>query len=500
LEAVNPPAALTRLNGRVALRAFVVTLFVYLVSGAVLPDSHDTTPNAYVPVSLLTHGDLAFSPLEAPVMFLWSIEGPKGAVPVTVQGWDHLAPGSDLTFAAYYQQGALHFLVPRYFLVQTKRARNATGEPLFVGAFGSAAGLTALPAAIIAYLLGADLQRDAFAMFRVAKVTAALLTAASVALVFLTALAFITRRRALLLAVIYAFGTCVWSISSQGLWQQTPELFFLSLGVLCVIRGDSAWIRGAVAGLAFSAAAACRPTAAIVGLAAAGYLAMSDRRSLAAYALAALPLGLGVLAYNAYYFSSALDFGQLAAGAAVAKEKTGSAELWQTPAWVGAAGLLFSPSRGLLVYTPFFAAALAGAVLAWKDEKYASLRFLTIAVPALWLPAFVWFDWWGGWTYGYRPIVDSAPLLAILCVPAIDRILARPAWSCAFAAAAGWSVFVQLLGVLVYTPPGWNARAVSAGGAAADIDLPEYRARLWSFRDWQIGYLIANFSALRAAR
>jgi hypothetical protein len=118
----------------------------------------------------------------------------------------------------------------------------------------------------------------------------------------------------------------------------------------------------------------------------------------------------------------------------------------------------------------------------------------------LWLPAFVWFDWWGGWTYGYRPIVDSAPLLAILCVPAIDRILARPAWRCAFAAAVSWSVFVQLLGVLVYASPGWNARPVSASGPLADIDLPEYRARLWSFRDWQIGYLIANFSVLRAAR
>jgi len=77
LEAVNPPAALRRLNGRVALRASAVTLFVYLVSGTALPDSQDTTPNAYVPVSLLAHGDLAFTRLEAPVMFLWSIEGPK---------------------------------------------------------------------------------------------------------------------------------------------------------------------------------------------------------------------------------------------------------------------------------------------------------------------------------------------------------------------------------------------------------------------------------------
>jgi hypothetical protein len=24
------------------------------------------------------------------------------------------------------------------------------------------------------------------------------------------------------------------------------------------------------------------------------------------------------------------------------------------------------------------------------------------------------------------------------------------------------------------------------------VDLPQYRYRLWSFRDWQIGYLLAN--------
>jgi hypothetical protein len=495
---VNPPAALRRLNGRVALIAFLAALFIYLGSGSVIPDSHDTTANAYVPVSLLVDGDLAFSPLEAPLMFLWNAKGLQGAEPVSVQGWDQLVPGSELTFAEYYRQGRLELVGPRYFLVPTIRVRAATGEPLFVGAFGPAAGLTALPAAVVAYMAGSQLQRDPFAMFRVAKWTAALLTAGSVALVFLTALAFTSRRRAFVLAALYGLGSCVWTVSSQSLWQQTPELFFLSLGVLCVVRGEGAWIRGVAAGLAFSAAAACRPTAAIVGLAAAGYLAMSDRRSLAAYVPAAFPVGLAVLAHNLYYFGSALDFGQLAAGAVIAKSKTGSPELWQTPVWVGAAGLLVSPSRGLLVYTPFLAAAFAGAVLAWKDEKYASLRFLAIAVPVLWLPAFVWFDWWGGWTYGYRPIVDSAPLLAILCVPVIDRILARPAWSCAFATVAGWSVFVQLLGVLAYTPSGWNALPIGGNGTAANVDLPEYRARLWSLHDWQIGYLIANFAALRA--
>jgi hypothetical protein len=485
-------------DGRVALTAFLLTLVVYLGTGSVVPDSHDTTPNAYIPVSVLAGGDLAFSPLEAPFLFLWTLKGSQGTAAASVQSWDQLVPGTDLSFAAHYQQGLLQFAGPRYFLVPTIRQRAATAEPLFAGAFGPATGLTALPAAAAARLFGSELERDPFAVFRVAKWTAAFLTAGSVALVFLTALAFTTRRRAFLLAAIYGLGSCVWTVSSQSLWQQTPELFFLSLGVLCVIRGDSAWIRGAAAGLAFSAAAACRPTAAIVGLAAAAYLLMSDRSALAAYVLAALPIGLGLLAYNLYYFGSALDFGQLAAGANVAKWKTGSSDLWQTPVWVGAAGLLVSPSRGLLVYTPFFAAAFAGAVLAWKERQYAPLRFVAVAIPALWLPAFAWFDWWGGWTYGYRPIVDSAPLLAVLCVPVLAWIFARPVWKLLFAAAIGWSVFVQLLGVLVYKPAEWNARTIDGSGTQANIDLPEYRARLWSFRDWQIAYLIADVAGLRA--
>jgi hypothetical protein len=237
--------------------------------------------------------------------------------------------------------------------------------------------------------------------------------------------------------------------------------------------------------------------AALVALAAAAYLALEERRALAAYAAAAVPIVAGMAAYNLHYFGSLLEFGQLTGSAAIAQWKTGSPDLWQTPVWLGAAGLLVSPSRGLLVFSPFLAAAFAGAVLAWKDPAYARLRFATVAVPLLWLPAFLWFDWWGGWTYGYRPIVDSLPLLALLCVPALDRIVESTTWKGLFAAAGTWSVFVQALGVLAYTPEDWNGRRL-ASGTPANVDLPEYRARLWSVRDSQIGYLITNFSRLRA--
>lgn len=476
-----------------AAAVFLFALLVYAGTGPSFPDSHDAVPNAYIPVSLLGDGDLAFSPSEAPIMFLWRDPAAREPVAIDVPSWRQVPPGSRESFGERHLQGGLAPLGPRYYLAPTVRASQVNGEPLFASIFGPAAGLTALPAAVVAAALGANLHDDPWAVALVAKWTAAILAAGSAAIVYLTAAALTTPRRALLVAAVYALGSCVWAISSRSLWQQTPELFFLSLGTLCLVRGERTWVRGAAAGLVFAAAAACRPTAALPALAAAGYLALSDRRCLAGYLAAAMPLALGVLAYNQYYFGSLLDFGQIKVGAPLALLKTGSPELWQAP-WVGAAGLLASPSRGLLVYSPFFAAAFAGAVIAWRDPHYARLRFLTVAIPALWLPAFAWFDWWGGWTYGYRPIVDSMPLLAVLCVPAVDLALGRPAWRLALAAAAGWSIFVQALGVAGYHPADWNARVTGPGAAPADIDRPEHRARLWSLRDSQIGYLIAGLA------
>jgi hypothetical protein len=478
-----------------AAGVFLVALLVYLATGPAAPESHDAVPNAYIPVSLLGDGDLAFSPSEAPIMFLWRDPAARQPVVIEVPSWRHAPAGSSESYGALYQQGRLALFAPRYYLAPTIRA-SSSGEPLYASVFGPAAGLTALPLAAAASALGADLQDDPWSVARVAKWTAALLAAGSVAMVYLAAAGLTTPLRALLLAAVYGLGSCIWTTSAQSLWQQTPELFFLSLGALCVIRGEGAWIRGAAGGLAFAAATACRPTAAAVAAVAVAYLALSDRRSAAACVAAAAPIALGLLAYNLYYLGAALDFGQLRVGAAIAQSKTGSSALWQAP-WVGAAGLLASPSRGLLVYSPFFAAAFAGAVIAWRDPQYARLRFLTVAVPALWLPAFAWFDWWGGWTYGYRPIVDSLPLLAVLCVPAIDRAVGRPAWRLALAAAAGWSIFVQALGVAGYHPADWNARVSGPGAAPADIDRPEHRARLWSLRDSQIGYLIAGLAGQR---
>ena len=58
----------------------------------------------------------------------------------------------------------------------------------------------------------------------------------------------------------------------------------------------------------------------------------------------------------------------------IALEKTGKSQLWQTPLVVGAFGLLASPSRGLLVFSPFLVLAFWGLPRLWKEPAYAPLR------------------------------------------------------------------------------------------------------------------------------
>jgi hypothetical protein len=477
-------------NRSIAVVLFVLALAVYLANGRVLP-GNDATPNVYTATQVLRFGELLFAPMQTPFMFTWELRDDHGSARVTFANSDTRPPGRHRSYSELFAAGQLRVVDYSYYLVPTVR-RAGSGEQLFASTFGPAAGLIAVPVALALAHFGIDARTDLRAGWTVAKLTASLLVAASVALLYLSAAGFLAARRAVLLALTYAFATCVWSISSQTLWQQTPAIFFLSLGTWSLLRIEASSWRGAVTGFAFSAAFACRPTAALVLSVAALYMLVWDRRALVAFVVWAAPIAILLAWYNAFYFGSPFSFGQLDVGRAIALTKTGLADPWQTPVWLGAAGLLVSPSRGLLVYSPVLILAFAGSVLAWRDARYARLRVFSLLVLVLWLPAFKWFDWWGGWSYGYRPIVDSVPFLAVLAIPALQWTLERAAWRVGFVMLLCWSVLVQVLGVFAYSPAAWNAR-VLPGGATADIDNPAYRHRLWSFQDWQIGDLIANF-------
>ena len=419
----------------------------------------------------------------------------------------------------------------KYYVVRSVRS-DANDEALYVNTFGVGAAMTAVPVfAAVRWFAGPLLERP-IVMWCAAKFVASALVAGSAAFIFLTASAYTSLFRSALIALAYGLATCVWSISSQTLWQHGPNEFFLALGTLCLSRvptgdGGRKWIWPAGSGLAYSAALACRPSSVIVLAAVGLYLAIAQRRALLFYVLASLPLLAALAVYNGYYLGSPISFGQAWAGTAVALEKTGFRDLWQTPFWLGAAGLLISPSRGLLVFSPIMMLAAGGLVQCWRHKQYAFLRPLVMALAALLTIAFKWFDWWGGWCFGYRPIVDTMPILAVLMIPVIDAVFRHKIMRDVAGGLLAWSILVQALGAFGYSVTGWNSRsallATVAGKASPtivftrdelqklarqakvtaaseinmDIDQEPYRHRLWSVSDGQILYLLTHFGESR---
>jgi hypothetical protein len=491
---------------------------VYLSNGDFLTTA-DSVPNMYLPSSLLREGNLSFTPEEMPFMFRWGLKTGPETKPARLQRWSQEIEGKRA--ADLRREGRLEFWEPRYYVSASSR------EGEYVGIYGPGPGLAALPFYAAGELLWGDLRERRDVVAWLGKVAAAAFAAASAAFVFLAAARRTTLRAASLLALAYGLGTCVWSQSSQALWQQTPVLLFLSVFAWALLRTPETRGSLALAGFALGCAVLCRPTWGLL-LAAAGLgLLKTSPRSIVPFGLgAAAPLAL-LLGYAAVYLESFLDFGQMDAAAGVALQKTGSMDVWQTPLWEGAAGHLASPSRGLLVYSPFLAFAGWGAWAAWRDRAFLPLRALSLGLAALLFLTFRWFDWWGGHSFGYRLIVDTMPIFAVLLIPVVGRILESPAPRRILLGLVAWSVGVQFLGAFAYDQEGWNARAegvevrvpgrkkpvVAATSEAAaalggeflgphrlDVDQPEHRARLWSVRDNPIAYYASRFGESRACK
>ncbi len=91
--------------------------------------------------------------------------------------------------------------------------------------------------------------------------------------------------------------------------------------------------------------------------------------------------------------------------------------------------------------------AIAGAVI---GRRIAVVRWCALAAAAYILVFARYSVWWGGQSFGYRLLAETLPLLAVLLVPALDRI-AGTRWRLLFAAALAWSIAVELLAVATPT-------------------------------------------------
>ncbi len=321
--------------------------------------------------------------------------------------------------------------------------------------------LAALPF-VAPFAVGPSPERDAplrpSRMRRLGKLVAATYTAGAVALFALTCVA-LAPAAVVPATLLFAFGTPLWSTASQGLWMHGPAVFWLTLAGWLLFarwrprqRGDSAWAIPALAGLALGLAFVTRPTTAFAAAAAVLALAaVRDLRAAAACALGAAVPVAGLVAWNAVAF-----------GAPVAGGYGEEAARWTTPLWLGAAGLLVAPSRGLLVYSPALLLVPWGVRALGRADLRRSDRALLWAWSAAALASLLlyarWHMWWGGWSYGPRFLCEALPVLGWLFALACRDWGDWPAGRRRLVGGlVALSIAIHALGVFGH-PNDWNGR------------------------------------------
>ena len=333
-----------------------------------------------------------------------------------------------------------------------------------------------LPAEILAATRLVPPRRSAAGLY--AKVSASLLVTLAVVFVFFAARWRTSDGWAALVALGFGLGTNAWPTASQTLWQHESTLAGLALAVLCLAppaaRLNAYRLSLAAIGLGAAGAARYQVAPAVLILA----ISVMARTRRARDVVALLPVVLCaavMIGVNMLWFGHPL-------GALAGLEGTlhpqihGVGRSLSSTPWTGALGLLVSPSRGLLVFSPVVIVALAGLGATRREGWKSDLGWCALAALAQFGLYATYSVWWGGHTYGPRYLIDLLPLLVPLAAAGTGVLRASRLARAAAGAALAWSVALAATGAFCYPAEAWNT-------SPASVDL--YHQRLWEWRDPQ---------------
>jgi hypothetical protein len=310
------------------------------------------------------------------------------------------------------------------------------------------------------------------------KLSASIISALASVFVYLSLMELLKNKKvSLLVALIFAFATNTWAVSGQALWQHGMVELMLSAIVYLVIidikkqNARNVVLIGVLSGLfVFN-----RPSDGLLLLPVLVYiLSLRDRRVFA-YLASVLCASLPFIAYN-YYF-----FGSLMGGySSITLFSFNSGTI------VNMLGMLISPSRGLIIYSPVVLLALPGLWNVRKIDDSRIRRFLYLAFVAVLLEVAVYGSfntWWAGWSYGPRFLTGALPYLAILIalslpgeisLKSLNKKQALTVFMLALLLIP--SVFSQVIGAFYYPNGSWDA----------DPNVDANNWRLWDWSDTQM--------------
>jgi hypothetical protein len=273
------------------------------------------------------------------------------------------------------------------------------------------------------------------------KFAAALIVVLSVIVLYFAILPLTTQSMALLISAVYALATSSFSVSSQALWQHGPAQLCLAAALYCLVRGSKETRWNFFAGFPAALAVVCRPTDALLVVPMGLYVMFHHTRRFPGFLLFTLPPILFQVVYNNYYFDDPFH----------TQWRLDQEGFWTTPFIAGLSGILFSPARGLFVYSPILIFSFIAMILCWIKPGFVLLRYLSIGVVANLFLYSKFFMWWGGSTYGPRLLADLSPILCLFFYP-IKNLLTTTSFKITFSFLLLFSITAHAIGAYTYDP------------------------------------------------
>jgi glycosyltransferase involved in cell wall biosynthesis len=281
---------------------------------------------------------------------------------------------------------------------------------------------------------------------------------------------------------IFSFCTSIWSTATRALWQHGPLVLMLVIAMLLLVRARQRPGLIQFVSLPLAMAYVIRPTAIVPIAMISTYVLVYHRAWFKKYVGWAMLIAIPWVGYN------------FAVHKALLPPYYSREAFSQTTVFAeGLLGNLFSPSRGLLVFSPVLFFALSGFVLALRDpaQRPLNMAYGAIVVAHLIIVG-AGSMWWAGHSFGPRFTTDIVPFLVYFTafnfrLPATFRPQAQIALSSYIAVLALVSLLIHAQGALRPATLAWNV---------VPNNIDQNTSRAWDWSDPQF----ARTNAYSAAR
>jgi hypothetical protein len=222
---------------------------------------------------------------------------------------------------------------------------------------------------------------------------------------------FLPLQWSLVIALGAAFGTPIWSSASRSLWAQTWAVLLTTILIWILLSGS---VRPFLLATVLAWSCLVRPQVIPQVAAITGYvLVRYDRRFFCRYVAAGLCWAIPICAvmwvftggfFSATYSSGMLDFPH--------------------DFWGRLYGVLLSPSRGFIVFSPVVVVPACLTIWYWKtlpERRLAILAFVIISMHLALLSSFG--CWWGGGSYGPRLMLEAVPWCVLLAILGVGSLV-----------------------------------------------------------------------------